>query len=181
MFLSGGISSGLGELAEAHSGWRPTAHADHRGDGQPIASMRSPQDMGRRDPNLSRKPQTPWKKQIVFEKRLNRMGNQPLELQYIYIYSADIGFPTVKKAAGLDSRTGMSFLKATLFWLVLKGQLKGSTTISGARGVLLGMDEILHHPRNNGEPLFVGIYRGISFPRFLRWCEVHSLLRHIYR
>ena len=37
---------------------------------------------------------------------------------------------------------------------------------------VLWIDEILH---NHGKPAFVGIYRGIIIPRFLRWCELDSV------
>ena len=53
-------------------------------------------------------------------------------------------------------------------------QVRGST--DAGTFPLLWMDKIQHHPRNNGEQLFVGIYRGIkSFPRFLRWFRILSI------
>ena len=49
-------------------------------------------------------------------------------------------------------------------------------TPRGAKGVILWMDEIHIAPReNHGNPLFVGIYRGIPIPGFLRWCRISSI------
>ena len=43
------------------------------------------------------------------------------------------------------------------------------------RMVILWMDEILHHLRNHGKPLFVGIYMGIIILGLLRWCMISSI------
>ena len=43
------------------------------------------------------------------------------------------------------------------------------------------MDEILHHLRNYGKPLFVGIYRGDIIPGFLRWCRISSIHSRVLR
>ena len=39
------------------------------------------------------------------------------------------------------------------------------------------MDEILHHPRNRGKPVSVGVYRGIIIPGFVEVVQdfVHPL------
>ena len=41
--------------------------------------------------------------------------------------------------------------------------------------ILLWINKILHHFENMGKPLFVGIYRGIFIPGFLRWCRISSI------
>ena len=46
-----------------------------------------------------------------------------------------------------------------------RGKKGRGRIVTQVRIKLVWMDEILHHPRNNGTPLFVGIYRGIIIPK----------------
>ena len=45
--------------------------------------------------------------------------------------------------------------------------------------VILWMDKILHHLRNHGKPLLVGVYRGIVIPGILRWCRISTSIHGI--
>ena len=56
---------------------------------------------------------------------------------------------------------------------------EGPKGLAGVPTTILWMDEILHHFETMGKPLFVGIYKGILIPGFLRWCRVsfiHSII-----